>query len=164
MYTQTLCLCVWVCVWIEVFVYIYICIYIYLYILYFIRFLLIIIIIIHIYECVSPMVRETWVQPQVVSYRRLEKWYSMPPCLTLSNIRYVSRVKLCNPEKGVASSPTPQSSSYWKGSLQVSLDYGRQLYYYIILYLILYNITHIHTHTHTYIYIYNHNPTEVDMP
>ena len=24
--------------------------------------------------------------------------------------------------------PTPQCSSYWKGSLQVALDYSRQLY------------------------------------
>ena len=30
---------------------------------------------------------------------RLLKWYLMPPCLTLSNIRYVSRVKWSNPGK-----------------------------------------------------------------
>ena len=29
--------------------------------------------------------------------------------------------------EGVAPSPTPWCSSYWKGSLQVTLDYGRQL-------------------------------------
>ena len=28
----------------------------------------------------------------------------IPPCLTLSNIRYISRVKWCNPGKGVAPS------------------------------------------------------------
>ena len=33
------------------------------------------------------------------------KWYLIPPCLTLSNIRYVSRVKRSNQGKGVASSP-----------------------------------------------------------
>ena len=43
-------------------------------------------------EC-SPMARETWVQSQVESYQRLKKWYLMPPCLTLSIIRYGSRVK-----------------------------------------------------------------------
>ena len=32
--------------------------------------------------------------------------------LTLSNIRYVSRVKWSNPGKEVAPSPTPQCSSY----------------------------------------------------
>ena len=62
-------------------------------------------------EC-SPIVRETGVQSQVVSYQRLKKWYLIPPCLTLSNIRYVSRVKWSNPGKGEAPSPTPRCSSY----------------------------------------------------
>ena len=56
------------------------------------------------------------------------KWYSIPPSVTLSNIKNVSRVKWSNPGKGVAPSPTPRCSSYWKGSLLVALDYGRQLY------------------------------------
>ena len=43
---------------------------------------------------------------------RLKKWYLMPPCLTLSTIRYISRVKWSNPGKGVAPSPTPQCSSF----------------------------------------------------
>ena len=42
----------------------------------------------------------------------------MPPCLTLSIIRYISRVKWSNPGNGVAPSPTPWCSSYWKGSLR----------------------------------------------
>ena len=81
-------------------------------------------------EC-SPMVREMWVQSQVESYQRLKKWYLIPPCLTLSNIRCVSRVKWTNPGKEVAPSPTPQCSSYWKGSLLVGLNYGhhQQLIY-----------------------------------
>ena len=53
----------------------------------------------------------------------------MPSCLTLSNIRYVSRAKLSNSGKGIAPSPTFRCSRYWKGSLQVALDYGRQLYF-----------------------------------
>ena len=44
-------------------------------------------------EC-SPMVRKTWDQSQVASYQRLSKWYLIPPCLTLSNIRYVSRERM----------------------------------------------------------------------
>ena len=52
-----------------------------------------------------PKVRETWVQSQVKSYQRLNKWYLIPPCLTLSIIRYESRVKWSNPRKGVAPSP-----------------------------------------------------------
>ena len=35
----------------------------------------------------------------VQSYQRLKKWYLMPPCLTLSIIRYGSRVKWSNPGK-----------------------------------------------------------------
>ena len=77
-------------------------------------------------EC-SAMAREIWVQSQVESYQSLKKWYLMPPCLTLSNIRYGSRLNWSNPEKGVANFPTPQCSSYWKGSLRVTLDYGHQL-------------------------------------
>ncbi len=37
-------------------------------------------------------------------------------------------VKWRNPGKGVAPSPTPCYSSYRKRNLQVTLDYGRQLY------------------------------------
>ena len=59
----------------------------------------------------------------------------MPPCLTLSIIRYGSRVKWSNPRKGVAPSPTPWCSSYRKGSLRVTLDYDRQLYLLIIIYI-----------------------------
>ena len=77
-------------------------------------------------EC-SPMARETWVQFQVKSYQRLKKWYLMPPWLTLSIIRYGSRVKWSNPGKEEAPSPTTWCRSYWKGSLRVTLDYGRQL-------------------------------------
>ena len=61
--------------------------------------------------------KQTKVQSQVVSYQRLKKWYLMPPCLTLSIIRYRSRVKWSNPGKGVVPSPKSQCSSYWKGSL-----------------------------------------------
>ena len=53
----------------------------------------------------------------------------MTPCLTLSNIRYVLRVKWTNPGKGLAPSSTPRCYSYWKGSLLVALDYSRQLYF-----------------------------------
>ena len=85
-----------------------------------------------VYLWSSPMVRETRLQSQVESYQRLQKkWYLMPPCLTLSIIRYVSRVKWSNPGKIVAPSPTSQCSSYWKRSLWVALDYSRQLYLYL---------------------------------
>ena len=75
----------------------------------------------------SPMAWETWVQSQVESYQRLKNCYLMFPCLTLSIIRYRSRVKQSNPGKGVALSPTPWCRSYRKESLCVTLDYSRQL-------------------------------------
>ena len=46
---------------------------------------------------------------------------------SLLNIQLYN-VKWGNPEEGVAPFPTPRCSSYWKGSLQVALDYSRQLY------------------------------------
>ena len=63
-----------------------------------------------------------WVIPKT------QKWYLMLPCLTLIIIMYGSRVKWGNLGKGVASCPKPWCSCYWKGSLQVTLDYGHQLY------------------------------------
>ena len=83
----------------------------------------------------SPMAQETWVH-------RLKKWYLMLPCLTLSIIRYGSRVKWCNPEKGVAPSPVPWYSFYRKGSVRVTLNYGRQLYFFCIEY---WNLTYFVT-------------------
>ena len=74
------------------------------------------------------MAQETGVQSQVESYQRLKKWYLIILCLTLSNIRYVSRVKWSNPRKWVVPSPIPLCSSYWKWSPRVTLDYVYHLY------------------------------------
>ena len=60
-----------------------------------------------------------------------KKWYLIPLCLTLSNIRLVSKVKRSNQGKEVAPSPTPRWSSYCKGSLLVTLDYGCQILLYV---------------------------------
>ena len=43
-------------------------------------------------------------------------------------VRIKGKVK--QSREGVAPSPTPWCSSYRKGSLRVTLDYGRQLYFY----------------------------------
>ena len=77
----------------------------------------------------------------------------MPPCLTLSNIRYGSRVKWSNPGKGLAPSPTLQCSTYWKGSLQVAFDYSCQLYFYIYIYKYIKTL-YIYKKLYIYIYIY----------
>ena len=43
---------------------------------------------------------------------KTQKWYLIPPCLTLCTIRYGSRVKWSNQGNGVAPSPTHRCSSY----------------------------------------------------
>ena len=70
--------------------------------------------------------------PGRVIQKKLLKWHLVPPCLTLSNIRYVSRIKWINPTKRVAPFPTPRCSSYWKESILVALNYGHQLYFYLL--------------------------------
>ena len=53
----------------------------------------------------------------------------------LSTQHYKVRIKgkVEQSRKGVAPSPTHWCSSYRKGSLRVTLDYGRQLYFYLSL-------------------------------
>ena len=50
--------------------------------------------------------------PGRVLPKTFKKWYLIPPCLTLSIIRYVSRVKWSNPGKEVVPFPTPWCSRY----------------------------------------------------
>ena len=65
------------------------------------------------------MVRENGLQSQVESYQKLKKWYLMPTCLTLSIIRYGTRVKWSNPVNGVAPSSTPRGN-FWSPSSTVA--------------------------------------------
>ena len=63
--------------------------------------------------------------------RVIPKTLKMVLDASLLNIQqYKVWVKWRNPGKGVAPFPTPWCSSYRKGSLRVTLDYGRQLYFY----------------------------------
>ena len=60
--------------------------------------------------------------------RVIPKTLKMVLDTTLLNTQHYkvgSRVKWSNPGNGVAPSPTPWCSSYRKGSLRVTLDYGR---------------------------------------
>ena len=113
---------------------------------------------IHIYRH-SSMARANGVQNQVESYQRPEKRYLIFPCLTLSIIWYVSRVKWSNTGKRVALSPIPRCSSYWKESFCVALDYGRQLYLltfiYIYVYVCIYTyVIYIYIYVYSSVYIY----------
>ena len=56
--------------------------------------------------------------------------------------------KWSNFGKGVSPPPTAGCCSYWKVSVQVTLDHGRPIYIYIYIYI------YIHTHLYIYIYIY----------
>ena len=66
----------------------------------------------------------------------------MLPCLTLSDIRYVSRVKWSNPGKRVVPPLHLGVVAIKKGSLLVTLDYGCQLY---LLTVLNYNFTSLHS-------------------
>ena len=79
-------------------------------------------------EC-SPMARETWVQSQVESYQRLKKMVLDASLLNTQHYKVRIKGKVEQFREGVAPSPTPWCSSYRKGSLRVTLDYGRQLYF-----------------------------------
>ena len=75
-------------------------------------------------------------------------------CVILSITRYISRVKWRNPGKRVAPSPTPRCCSFWKGSLQVALDYGCQLYF-------IYEYIYIYIYIYEYMYtcrVFTYNP------
>ena len=95
------------------------------------------------------MAWETRVHTQVESYQRLKKWYLMQLCFTLSNRSNVSRVKWSNPENGVAPSPTPQYSSYWKKELSAHpqlmsanlLNIVSRNYFYLILFIFMQKVT-----------------------
>ena len=79
-------------------------------------------------EC-SPMAWETLVQSQVESHQKLKK--IMLDASLLNTQHYKSRImgKMEQSRERNSASSTPWCSSYRKGSLRVTLDYGRQIYY-----------------------------------
>ena len=121
----------------------------------------------------STMARETGVHSHVESYQRLKKWYLIPLCLTLSIIRFESRVKWSQPGKGEAplrlSVVVNEKGAFLSPSTSIVNFIYVYIYIYIsklliyiwniiikIIYIYIYTHTHIfkfHTHTHTHIYI-----------
>ena len=63
---------------------------------------------------------------------KTQKWYLMPPCLTLSNIRLGSRGKWSNPEKGIALSLHLSVVAIKKGAFVSTSTKGWQLYFLLI--------------------------------
>ena len=62
---------------------------------------------------------------------------SIPGCVIPRTLKMVLDTSLLNTQRykvcieGKVEQSRESSSSYWKGSLQVDLDYGRQLYFYL---------------------------------
>ena len=75
-----------------------------------------------VYLCL-PMAWETGVQSLVKSLSKTQKMVLDAAFLNTQFYKVWS-----NPGKGLVPSPTPQCSSSWKGSLQVTLGSGCQLY------------------------------------
>ena len=75
------------------------------------------------------MARETWVQSQVESDQRLKKMVIDASLLNTQHYKVRIKGKVEQSREGVAPCPTTWCSSYRKGSLRVTLDYGRQLYF-----------------------------------
>ena len=85
---------------------------------------------------VFEMARETEVQSKGESYQKLKMWYLLLFGLTLSLIRYLSKVKWSISGKEIAPSSTPRCSSYWKRAFRVAHVYGCQIYFYFYLQLV----------------------------
>ena len=76
-----------------------------------------------------------WVIPKSLKKKKKKKKYLIPLCLTLGIVKVWIKGIWGKPGKGLVPSPTPWCSSYWKGSLQVTLDYGWPTYIYIYIYI-----------------------------
>ena len=76
--------------------------------------------------------------------------------LNIQHYKVLIKGKVEQSREGVAPSPTPWCSSYRKGSLRVTLDYGRQLY---LLYMILAAL--LEPHVTPKLLTINHNQVQV---
>ena len=71
------------------------------------------------------MARETWVQSRVIP--KTQKMVLDASLLNTQHYKVRIKGKVEQSREGVAPSPTPWCSSYRKGSLRVTLDYGRHM-------------------------------------
>ena len=129
---------IYICIYIYVYIYIYIYIYIYVYI--------------NVYVAVRVFANGPGDLGSIPG-RVIPKTQKMVLDASLLNTQYYKvriKGKVGESREGVAPSPTPWCSSYRKGSLRVTLDYGRQLYLYVYIYI------YICRHTDEQIYIPKH--------
>ena len=75
------------------------------------------------------MVRETGVQYQVESYQRLKKMVLDIALLNAQHYKIWIKGKVEQSRERSNAFPAPRCSRYWKGSLRLTLDWGRQLIY-----------------------------------
>ena len=80
----------------------------------------------HCVKC-SLMIRVTWVKSQVASYQRPKTLKMVFDTSLLNTQQYKLHIKGKVEQSRERSSALLYTSVYWKGSLQVTLDYGRQL-------------------------------------
>ena len=74
---------------------------------------------------------------------KTQKWYFDASLLNAQHYKVQIKGKVEQSRERCSALPTPWCSSYRKGSLRVTLDYSRQLYFY---FLYIYIYTHTHTH------------------
>ena len=84
----------------------------------------------------------------IESYQRLKKMVLDASLLNTQYYKVRIKGKVEQSREGIAPSPTPLCSSYRKGILMVTLDYGRQLY------LLIYISIYLSLSLYIYIYIY----------
>ena len=101
----------------------------------------------------TPMAQETGVRSQVESYKRLKKWYLIPPCLTYSIIRYISRVKWSNLGKGVPPFSTTTIEKEAFGSVSTTICIYAYIYMYVYIDTYVYIWIYMCSPPHIYIYI-----------
>ena len=73
------------------------------------------------------MVQKTWFQSREI-ITKTQKMVLDAFLLNTQHYKILIKNKWSNPGKGVVPSPTPQCSSYWKGSLWAALDYSQPTY------------------------------------
>ena len=83
------------------------------------------------------MARETGVQTQVSSYRRIKKWYFDSSLFNTQHYKARIKGKVEQYKERSCVLPYTLMQSLWKGNFRVTLDYGPQ-FYYIYMYINIY--------------------------
>ena len=105
-------------------------------------------------NCLVPPTNNQMFNRTLLIYELLQKWGEKKNQnfrKNITNRKFFSKLLSNDTGKGVATSPTPWCSSYRKGSLRVTLDYGRLLYLLIIKWNIIVNTSYNVSSRHKYL-------------